>query len=288
MEIIRQQVPDSYKLSFLGDKQIGNIAFSESKFLEVRERILSEQYNYVIDMGDAIEAFWVNDPRYNFQSHKITVAEQKKTDNELLLPLVQEGRLIGKLIGNHEWKVMNSYGDIVKEQCEDLQKDSNSELPHYAGYSAKFELVDSFGIQFKVYTTHGRKQVSSVSPDKHRRRAYLQFRLKRLLEDMAGDCIIMARAHSHIVLVTPPIPTVYLTNEDDELVQHYTKAGIGASEDYIPPDERWYLCSGSFLRSQYINIVTYTEVLELPPVELGYCEAIIEDRKVVDVREVKI
>jgi hypothetical protein len=105
---------------------------------------------------------------------------------------------------------------------------------------------------------------------------------------MAGDCILMARGHSHIVLVTAPIPTVYLTTEKGQIKQHYTEAGTGKSGAYIPPDSRWYGCTGSFLKSQELGVETYSELAEYEPTELGYLKAIISDRKVVDLREVKI
>jgi len=107
---------------------------------------------------------------------------------------------------------------------------------------------------------------------------------------MCGDALLMARGHSHVVLVTPPIPTVYLTSEKGKLKQHYTHAGTGGGRgnSYIPPDSRFYGCTGSFLKSQELGVETYSELFEYSPIELGYLKAIIRGGTVVDLQEVKI
>ncbi len=99
----------------------------------------------------------------------------------------------------------------------------------------------------------------------------------------------MARGHSHIVLVTPPIKTLYLETYNKKIRQAYTKPGIGKSGGFIPPDHRWYGCTGSFLKSQMDNgIETYSECFEYEPVELGYLVATFANQTCVDLREVKI
>ena len=116
----------------------------------------------------------------------------------------------------------------------------------------------------------------------------MQMRLKRLLEGKAGDCLLQVRAHSHIVLVTPPLPTLYISAEKGKLKQHYTKAGMGKTDLYVPPEHRWFGCAGSFLKTQVVDAETYSELGEYDPTELGYLKAIIEDQTVVDLQEVKL
>lgn len=283
-------MPDNFELILFGDAQDGNIACAHEKHKECIDYICADQSRYGINMGDTMDAFWCDDhKRYDPTTCKVSPAEQKKNVIADLTPLAKTGRLLTVLKGNHEKALEVKYGDISAEICEALREASKCQYPIAGTYTNKLEFYSASGpLLFKGYFTHGRKSLSSVSPDPHRRRAYLQFRLKRLLEDMAGDCLLMARGHSHIVLVTPPIPTLYLTSEKGKLNQHYTVAGTGKGGSYIPPDHRWYGCTGSFLKSQQLDVETYSEMAEYPPTELGYLKAIIRDRQMVDLQEVKI
>jgi hypothetical protein len=283
-------MPDDFELILFGDAQEGNIATAHEKHKECIDYMCAAENRYGVNMGDTMDAFWCDDvKRYDPTTCKISPAEQKKNVISDLTPIAKVGRLLTVLKGNHEKALERKYGDITTEICEELRKVSGGLYPIAGTYTHKLEFFhNNNDLMFKGYFTHGRKSLTSVSPDPHRRRAYMQYRLKRLLEDMCGDAILMARGHSHVVLVTPPIPTVYLTSEKGKLKQHYTHAGTGKAGQYIPPDNRWYSCTGSFLRSQELEVETYTEIAEYPPIEIGYIKAIIQAREVVDVQEVKI
>jgi hypothetical protein len=282
-------MPADFELVLFGDNQEGNIATARDKFQECIEYICEKPNRYGIHMGDAADAFWCDDKRYDPTTCKSPPLEQLKSVVKMLTPLAKVKRLLTVLKGNHEKALELKVGDFTGMLCEELQRESRNHYPISGTYTNKLEFIQKDGkLMFKGYFTHGRKSLSSVSPDPHRRRAYLQFRLKRLLEDMAGDCILMARGHSHIVLVTPPIPTLYLTSEKGKLKQHYTESGMGKTGQYIPPEHRFFGCTGSFLRSQALDVETYSEMAEYPPTELGYLKAFIRDRQVVDLQEVKI
>ena len=284
-------MPDDFELVFFGDDQEGNIAKAHDKFSECIEYICERPHRYGIHMGDACDAFWCDDvKRYDAATTKNPPLAQLKSEVEQLSPLVRAGRLLTVLEGNHERALCAKVGNFSGRLVEDLLREKKgSRYPLAGTYTQKIEFLSRDGKpMFKVYLTHGRRAINSVSPDPHRRRAYMQFRLKRLLENMAGDCICMVRGHSHIVLVTPPIPTLYLSSEKGKLRQHYTTAGTGSTNTYIPPEHRFFGCSGSFLRSQIPDVTTYTETGEYEPVELGYLKGIVHDRRFVDLQEVKI
>jgi len=282
-------MPDNFELILFGDNQEGNIATAHDQYKECLDYIIAEPTRYGIHMGDVMDAFWCDDvKRYDPLTCKITPSEQKKRSIEALEPLAKTGRLLTILKGNHEKALERKYGDITTEICEALQTVSGCGYPISGTYSHRMEFVGDGKPMFKAFFTHGRKMVSSVSPDVHRRRANMQYRLKLILESLAGDCILMAMGHIHLVLVTPPLPVVYITQEKGKLKQHYTHAGTGRTGEYIPPDHRWYGATGSFLRTQMDGYETYSELAQYPPLELGYLKAIIKDRTVVDLQEVKI
>lgn len=115
----------------------------------------------------------------------------------------------------------------------------------------------------------------------------MEFILQRHLESIFGDCLIMGKGHSHKLIVKRPIPALYLTSNKGKIYQNYTKAGSGARDFYIPPENRWYVNTGSFLKAYEVGVSTYSEIAEYAPTELGYIKIIVGDREVQDVVEVK-
>ena len=282
-------MPDRFEIIFFGDDQEGNTAKAHDKLKQCVEYILADPNRYAVHMGDACDAFWADDKRYDPTTTTATPIKQMAAEVVQLAPLVRAGRLLTVLQGNHELALNAKVGDFSELLCDELRREGSGPYPIYGTYTHKLEFLGTDKrSMFKVYLTHGRRSITSISPDAHRRKAYMQFRLKRLLENKAGDCIAMVRGHSHIVLVTPPVPTLYLSDVKGKLKQAYTTPGAGSSSAYIPPEHRFYGCSGSFLRSQVEGVSTYSEIGEYDPVELGYLIGTVQDRQFVDLREVKV
>lgn len=285
-------MPDSFELILFGDDQEGNAAKATDKYLQCIEYICEKESRYGIHMGDACDAFWVDDKRYSEAECKQSPIEQKKAVIEQLSPLAKTGRLLSILEGNHEraltWKMQRLLGkdyDFSDDIASSLRAVSANPLYPISG---TFTNIIDFSGHFKGYFVHGAKSISSVSPDPHRRLANMQYRLKLILEKLAGDCIVMCMGHRHIVLVTPPLPEVYLTSERGKFKQHYTTPGTGKVGAYIPPDARWYGCTGSFLKTFLEGATTYSERAQYSPTEIGYLICRVENKQVVDLREVKI
>jgi len=294
---IVNKMPMDFELVLFGDDQEGNAAKATDKYLECIEYIRSDKRRYGIHMGDCMDAFWIDDFRYN----EITVSgrpdEQLKRTIAQLTPLAKTGRLLSVLKGNHEKSLEDKLqrlgflkeSDINNRICEGLRLASKCEYPISGTYTNKIEFCDKKDkLMFKGYFTHGRKMVNSISPDPHRKRANMQYRLKLILEQLCGDAIIQAMGHIHVVLTTLPIKEVYLTNDKHKLKQHYTHAGTGKSGSYIPPEARFFGATGSFLRTFVEGMETYSELAQYPPTELGYLKATIQAGEVVDLQEVKI
>jgi len=288
MQLIPVDMPESYEIILWGDNQEGNIAQSEEGVKSCIDYILSAPNRWCIHMGDALEAFWIEDPRFQQETCLEPPLEQMRTFRKTIEPLVKERRLLVMLLGNHELRFINKAGNITKFICEEIQKETLNKFPCYGTYSSKLELNDPKGLQWKLYVTHGRKAINSVSPDPGRKRAYMEFILQRHLESIFADCLVSAKGHSHKLLVKRPLPTLYLTSSKGKILQHYTKAGTGTKDLYIPPENRWYASTGSFLKSFELGVSTYSEMAEYAPTELGYIRIIVGDREVQDVVEVKV
>ena len=243
----------------------GSIAQAVNDVDKLIKNIQDDPIARVSILGDLLEAFWVDDPRYDQETAVETPLKQRKNIIEKLSCI--SGKLDCILMGNHERKLLNKVGNITKDICDELKV-------NYGTYSSKLEFQDGF----KFFITHGMRNINSMSPDPIRRKAYMEFTLKRHLEQKAADCLVMSKGHSHKLLIAEPLPQLYLVTDKGKLRQGYTKPG--ARDVYIPPEHRWYCNTGSFLKTQVLGCSTYSEVFELDPVETGYIIVRIRDKHV--------
>jgi hypothetical protein len=282
MELIAKVVPQSFNLFLFGDCHIGSIAFSEKRFNKFM-KMMGKEYagcgvNLAVDHGDSVEGMTVDDKRYdprNMRDPRGTPFDEANTYIKLVMPIKE--RIICKLMGNHEW-YLNKFGDMTKYMCKEL------EVP-YGTYSAKITYVGDNGkVLFKHYAVHGRKSVTSTADDPIRRDANMELILKRHMKDKAGDCLLMSKGHTHKLIVCPPREKLYLVDDGKKIVQKYTHAG--QAEGYIHPDHRWYVNTGSFLRTFVIGGSTYSERAEYDPVELGFAVVMVRNGEIVGVRKI--
>jgi len=275
MELFNVVASDNFKLILGGDTQIGNLLVHESGIHEMIEEIGSDTKNHFVHTGDCIDGIMRDDKRF-FQEtiNPITKSEpllESKYFKKLFKAIAPQTDAI--LWGNHDLKLWR-YGNIVKDDiCSDLGV-------RYGGYVSKISYITATGeLMFKLYVTHGGRGIGSTADDPHRRRSNEELILKRHLKDQAADCVLMAKAHSHKLLVLEPTSVLYLYDDGTKLKQGYTNPSDWHGS-YIPPEQRWYACSGSFLRSQMIGVTSYVERFEYAPVELGYVVVTVRDRKI--------
>ena len=272
MRIIDFTVPESYELILFGDDQEGNSLKDVKAYESCLQYILNGKNRFAVHMGDEMEAYWIDDPRY---SPEILLADPLKQQENVinqLSPLAKSKKLITILYGNHSHKLFPKVGDITADTCRKL------DIP-YGGFSCVIRFMDKKGVQFKGFFTHGRKYIGSTADDPIRRESNMKLQLKRHLENKAGDCVLMAKGHTHRLLVCEPLSTLYLTFSN-KISEHYISSTHG---EYIPPSHRWYVNTGSFLRTYGENKTSYSEVMEYDPVEIGYIVVKVEDREIVEV-----
>lgn len=275
MQIIPVDVPSSFEYILFGDNQEANVLSHEEAFDECIDYILSTPRCFASHMGDEIEGYWISDPRYDPSiCNKPPNVAKTKIQNKLR-PLAKKKKLHTILFSNHTHRLLPYYGNVTEETCKELGI-------MYGTYACKLEFSDKHGGMFKWYLTHGRKRISSTSPDPERNLANRLYQLKQHLKKKSGDCILMAKGHVHQVLISKPMPELYMTSDNGSLKKKYTSPEL-FTNGYIPPDNRFYVCTGSFLKNQAVGLVPYTELYELDPVDLGYIRVKVEDRKIVDV-----
>lgn len=283
-----------YDLVLFGDNQEGNVLQYRKGYRQAIEYVLAASNRFALHMGDEMEAYWIDDPRYHPTTMESTPLEQQRRVLEDLIPLSREDRLITILYGNHSHRLYPKVGDITADTCATLGI-------QYGGFSCVVEFQDDHhGTQFKGFFTHGRKTIRSIADDPMRRLANEKLQLKQHLKNKMGDCLLMAKGHTHRLIIAEPHTQLYLKTEMKEVVkedaveqrpnisQHYTHNPPFGKQGYIHPDHRWYANTGSFLKCFGEDVSSYSEIGEYDPTELGYIVVEVRDRNIVNLRKVVV
>ncbi len=278
MELLNVTVPSNFDVALLGDNHKGSKLEYTKALDSCLDWVMSEHDRYYIHMGDALEAITVDDKRYQMETQTVPI------------PLIQarsviwqfaktSTRCLGWLLGNHElklWRFGNLVQDII---CDGMGV-------NYGGFSCAITFNDNYGKMFKGHFRHGiGTALASNAKDEEQRIANMKATLKMRLKRKAGDCIIMATGCTHKLLVVPPVKTLYLTDDGETLHQHYLQAN--QLEEFIHPDMRWYVNTGTFRKSLGIGFTDYAELKGYDPITIGHAVMEVRDRKVVNVREVE-
>ncbi len=275
MRLLTKQLPNNHNLFHFGDKHTGSCLSSQDGWEKLIDMMHSEydgcKNNYGIDGADMIEAITVDDKRFSPDNltEALPLAQMKEAIKERESIKKQ---LLVILMGNHERKLWR-FGDMSKEIADALEVD-------YGTYTAKLTIQDSKGrLMYKIYETHGSRNITSAADDPIRRQANMRLILKRQLKFKAGDCAVMVKHHAHKLLVSKPESELYMTDDGKNIRQGYTN--YPQHDPYIHPDARWYGCAGSFLKLYGKNMSGYAEIAEYDPVELGFLVLRVRDRKII-------
>jgi len=274
MELLMHAVPANWDLYDMGDLHIGSSSFHEDALLEAREEIIENKDARVVLGGDLIECIAVDDFRFQLEAldpEATTAGEQARRVIELFKPI--KDKIVVSLEGNHEWKI-RKHVKLAEHICRELG------IP-YGTFTCKISYRDKNGLQFKHYTTHGFKSISSTAADPLTRDANIKKQNKDKLKGKCADAYLMTRHHNHKLVLSEPTRELFLTDNGSKIKDNYTHAKQNAK--YIPPDLRWYGCAGSFSRLYpHMGVSGYAERWELDPVEIGYLKFKIRDRKLVE------
>lgn len=272
MQLISKKLPKTHKIFFASDFHEGTIMKHKHGVQRFIKHVLSDKNNHVVIGGDLAEAIMIDDKRYSADTvdkqTSVPLLQYQAVVKELL-PI--KDRLITILEGNHDAKLAR-YGNFVRDYvCKELG------VP-YGTYSSKVTIKDLKGNnQYKIFVTHGSRNISSTADDPIRRESNMKLSLKRILSDKAGDCILQCQGHSHKLLVADPLSKLYLTDNEIEIRSNYT-ASLHNGDNYIHPDHRYFISSGSFLKLYGdMGVSGYAEIFGYDPVELGYVVANIEN-----------
>ena len=294
MRNLKFYLPANHELVFAGDLHDGSLFSFEDGFLECREYVLSKSNRRLWCMGDMMEGITIDDPRYDIASHESLPLQSKDHVAEILKPLKKQ--LLGGCIGNHEWK-LRRFGNLWLGVCQDLTKDLENHTVEYGTMSAVLEiysLSDPPDLMYKVFVHHGSfLSLRSQAKDYEQQQGNIKATFKRRMSPLMSDCLVMAAGHTHRLMVVPPTERLYLYSDQDKLKQGYLRQGQNGQ--YINPDQRWYVNTGSFYRlyadrdgHDGIPHSGYAEQRGYEPMEIGFASVVCHDHKLQEVKGIKI
>ncbi len=285
MRLLESTLPQDANIYMLSDDHEGALAQNTDGVHEAIQAIAGDPIGYWCHLGDWLETLMVDHPYYDPRMLA------KDEDGNPSVPMRQaerqaeryrivKDRLLAGLIGNHETRAIR-FGNLVQYLLGLMGRPEA-----YGGYSCKLSIKDHNGkSRLKMFLHHGRNIAETRAGTERQRQANREAQLMRILHPLAGDCQVMAMAHTHRLIVVEPLNRLYLVDDGRKIKQKYIKS---ASGDYIDPENRWYVNTGSFYRSQVIGLDSYPEKAMYAPTELGYAVIEMRDYQVANVRKVII
>jgi len=276
MRLLTVKLPPDCDIGLHGDTHFGNALMSRDKLDLFRRWVRRRKSRFWVHMGDGVDAIPTNDPRYY------------DGESEQDIPLLQvsecvrfyrgiSNRCLVWIKGNHPQK-HHRIGNLAKEICRRLDVE-------YGTWTTKLRLInqDTGKQMVKLYLTHSvGNTLNSRAKDYEQRIANMNASLKRRMAPLAGDCLIMAMGHTHKLLNCRPAKRLILYDDGEKIKQKYLEAGDGDAE-YIEPDRRWYVNTGSFVKLHKLDTDGYAERAGYDPIELGFIIVKIRKGEVVDV-----
>jgi hypothetical protein len=85
-----------------------------------------------------------------------------------------------------------------------------------------------------------------------------------------GDAVLQSRGHTHLCERLKPETDVFFSDDEERIKVKTTK--INHAAEYIHPDLRWYVSTGSFYKQYNIgaDATSYAERKDYDPLRLGF------------------
>ncbi len=270
MKILTINVPRTHNFYLVSDTHEGSRLQHTDGLLQTIDNIKKDKKAVWAHLGDEIEAITVDDPRYHRSTENPGSAlplDQCNAVVDMFAPIKKKGKVW--LDGNHPLK-LRRFGELTKDVvCKNLGIEHGT-------YTCKLHVCDMKGnLMYKMFLSHGFRSINSTVADPADRKAAMLRSLKRGFRHKASDCLIMAMGHTHKLLVNPPAPELYLTDDGENIKGKYTSSSQTA--EIINPDLRWYVNTGSFYKLYELGVSGYAEQAGYDPNELGHAIVRVEN-----------
>jgi hypothetical protein len=290
MRILKKEIAADANIFLFGDDHGDSVQRSDKGFNRLCNIMESEymgvkpNQNWGVHHGDHIEAIKVDDKRISpaIIDGRTEYSPYPSTQNRNAIKRYKPiaNHLVTVLEGNHPWKLW-TYGPLTQEFCQDIKVE-------YGTWTVKIAwfLKGTNRLLFRSFHTHGRKSITSTADSPKRRKSNRELILQRQLKFKMGDCILMCKGHTHQLIIFEPEPELYITDDGRKTLSNYTKISQQNSK-WIEPDLRWYVNTGSFLKMYIIDKISYVEMGEYDPIELGFAIARVRDGRLIAVDPIR-
>lgn len=283
-------LPADFDVALTSDWHCGSRAFHDGALDQLVDWLRSKRHRYLGFGGDAIEGKRIDSPHFDPSTMlpgQTNIDAQIRWVGERLKPVASKILWWGK--GNHDVYLERDI-DVVRTFCERLG------IPHrMGGYQTWVDL----GRGLRVHVYHGRASIPRGAKDPIQREANQKAWLVNRLSDLAGDCAVQVMGHVHALLVQPPLEKYALLDGEGGLRARYFRepasrvvtrdhAGHTDERTYIPPQARWYGCTGTLRRSGGVGYMDYAEIAGYPPAPIGWLEMRVRGGVVADIVKVVV
>jgi hypothetical protein len=269
----------------LGDSHEGTIMQIKAKLKKGIDIIKAEKKKGTkfVFVGDCVEGRAIDNPFYdsdiNTQPIPYRQADEVIKDFECVA-----GQCLAWLEGNHDL-----YSRMMVRLVQDVVCDPRGLDVPYGTWSCKITFVGG-GKKWKAHFIHGSTNkgiTQSRAGNPLRRKTNELDSLKNLLSVACGDAVYHGVGHYHKQLIYEPQMgmDLYITDDGEEFHQKTTAQTGG---EYIPPDLRWYGCSGAFMRQYIKGVSTYGEKAIYKPVEIGMLRLKVRNWELVGVEKIPL
>jgi hypothetical protein len=282
VRLLSATIPDDCDIALIGDDHNGLQSRSDDGVAALIDWVAKKRNRRFIHLGDALESRCIDHKFFDIDNSRYHLP-QKQIEQEAKEFKPIASKCLAWLMGNHEWgqsKVM----DMTLALLERMG------IPEaYGGLACKLKLENSRGDAIgKVYLQHKtRGRFTSNAKDYEQRAANVRASVKMSLLNKACDCHVMACGHAHQVVCVPPSHILGVNDDGKTLGQVYLD-DIHPRNDaaYIDPNQRWYACTGSFLRTSVVGIESYAERAGYDPVEIGWVVMEVRNNRIVGLQPV--
>ena len=193
MRIIRVNYPRDHEIVLAGDLHAGSLLSDEKGFLKCIDYILKKPDRRVVWMGDMHEGRMLDHPYFDLADHKLLPEQVHEYLVEILGPVRYRTDVM--IMGNHEWD-LRKFGNMTNRLCKALSTPEHK--IEYGTMSCILEVYTDEGepqLMYKIYLHHGFGTIRSQAKDFEQLEGNKKARLKLMLRNLAGDCLVMAIGH---------------------------------------------------------------------------------------------
>ena len=275
---INKALPDDEIIIYnSSDWHTGSRAFHKEAAKAIVERVGDEKA-YLTFGGDAIEGKTVDSPHFNPSSlndGETIIDAQMRSFVEMLKPIRDRVLLIQT--GNHELYLSKNI-NIVRIMCEMLGR------PEIQGDYQTWLKLNGVTMHF----WDGRPSLPRGAKDPIQREANQKAWLKNKLAPLSGSSHAQYMAHTHACMIVSPIDQYALLNSGADVKgKSFREQPRDVNGDeWVPPDARWYVNTGTLRRSGGFGYEDYAEIAGFPPMPIACTKTIIREDRIRDIQKI--